>query len=311
MPESQPVPVDRSAVAAELLKVGFVLLRAPQENEELAWSCARAVFHEAAREDAICADMPPVGVVGRFAVPPPGAPCRDFQTLHIDFGLPVMPDGRNDVARFTALYVDRDRAPSALTRVVSLGRLLSQRAWVEPELLLERLRKYGEMNARPGERRAGYVEGIFARLVEAADDSPTLPPFGDAGCLCGMEFASLAEERAHFAERGLDVDAVEQRVLLGAGQLLLLDNLATTHGRLGVRKPLELHQLCVGFPGLDVSRQSVLLHRVLRTFSSESRPRTELAAQSDGAGAGGPLLGAAGETALPAQPVTSAALHRA
>jgi hypothetical protein len=311
VPESQPVRVDRSAVAAELLEVGFVLLPAPHENKELAWSCARSVFHEAAREDAIGADMPPLGVVGHFTVPPPGAPRRDFQTLHMDFGLPVVPECPNDVARFTALYVDRDRAPTALTRVVSLRRLLSQRAWVEPELLLERLRTYGEMNARPEERRAGYVEGIFARLVEAADDSPTLPPSGDAGFLCGMEFASLAQERAHFAERGLDLDAVEQRVQLGPGQLLLLDNLATTHGRLGVRKPLELHQLCVGFPGLDVSRQSVLLHRVLRTFSSKSRPRTELAAQPHSAGAGGPLLGVGGETAAPAQPITSAAPHRA
>ena len=214
--------------------------------------------------------MPPLAVVGDFTVPPPGARSRDFQTLHMDFGLPIVPDRPSDVARFTALYVDRDRAPTALTRVVPLRRLLGQRAWVEPELLLERLRRYGESHAGLDvERRTGYVEGIFARLVEAADDSPTLPPSGDAGFLCGMEFASLAEERAHFAERRLEVDAVEQRVLLGPGQLLLLDNLATTHGRLGVREPLELHQLCIGFPSLDVPAQSVLLQRVLEMFTSK------------------------------------------
>jgi hypothetical protein len=83
-----------------------------------------------------------------------------------------------------------------------------------------------------------------------------------------MEFESLAQERDHFAERGLDLDAVEERVLLGPGELLLLDNLATAHGRVGVLTPLELHQLCVGFRNLDRSQQSVLLRRVLEASSS-------------------------------------------
>jgi len=269
MLESQSIQVDRSAAAAELLGTGFVHLRAPQNSEGLAWSCARAVFREAAREDAIGAGMPPLGVVGQFTVPPAGAQRRDFQALHIDFGLPVAPHCPTDVARFTALYIHRDRPPTtALPRIVPLGPLLSQRAWVEPRVLLDRLRRYGAANAGDGvERPAGYVEGIFARLVEAVDDSLVLPRSGDAGFLCGMEFDSVGQERNHFAERGLDLNAVEQRVQLCPGQLLLLDNLATAHGRLGTRRPLELHQLCVGFRSLDVPEQSVLVRRVLEVFS--------------------------------------------
>jgi hypothetical protein len=187
---SKSARVDRSAAAAELLDVGVVHLRAPHDSKELAWSCARAVFDEAARADAIGAGMPPLDVVGYFNVPPPDALRRDFQALHMDFGLPVVPDGPSDVARFTALYVDQDHAPTtALTRIVPLRQLLSQRAWIEPELLRERLRRYGQRNAGDG---GAYIEGIFARLVEAADDSPTLPRSGDAGFLCGMEFASMA-----------------------------------------------------------------------------------------------------------------------
>jgi hypothetical protein len=215
------------------------------------------VFSEAARDDALGAGMPPLSVVGEFTIPPPSAGRRDFQALHLDFGLPVVP-GASDVARFTALYIDRDRArTTAATRIVPLRTLFEQRAWVKPELLLERLRRYGDANAP--------VEGILARLVEAADGSPTLPRSGDA--LCGLELDSLAHERAHFASRGLDLDAVEQRILLRPGELLLLDNLATAHGRLGLRKPLELHQLCVGFRDLDGAEQSVLLRRVLRAFA--------------------------------------------
>jgi hypothetical protein len=89
-------------------------------------------------------------VVGEFTIPPHGARRRDFQTLHIDFGLPLAHDHPVDVARFTALYVDRDRVrTTALTRIVPLRRLLTQRAWVAPDLLLERLRTYGEGERRP------------------------------------------------------------------------------------------------------------------------------------------------------------------
>ncbi len=272
---SQSIWVDQQAAAAELLGTGFVQLTLPQDSKDLAWSCAREIFQEAAREDAIGAGMPPLSTVGQFTIPPPGAQQRDFQPLHMDFGLPVVPNGAVDVARFTALCVDRDPAPTtALTRIVPLRRLLRQRPWVAPDLLLERLRRYGEANAGDGaEPGAACAEGIFARLVEAADDSPTLPRSSDPGFLCGMEFESVSQERDHFAKRGLDLDSVEDRVLLGAGQLLLLDNLATAHGRLGVRRPLELHQLCVGFRGLDATGQSLLLRRVIQAFSPRARPQ--------------------------------------
>ena len=113
---------------------------------------------------------------------------------------------------------------------------------------------------------ASYVEGILARLVEAADDCSALPSTSDASFLCGMEFASVAEERAHFARHGLELDGVEHRILLSPGEMLLLDNLAAAHGRVGKRRLEELQQLCVGYRGLDVSSQHTLLHRVLDAF---------------------------------------------
>ena len=131
---------------------------------------------------------------------------------------------------------------------------------------MQRLRSYAGRSSGG----AGYVEGVFGRLIEAADGSPTLPSPGGPEVLCGMEFESLEHERTHFAERGLDLDAVEERVLLRPGELLLLDNLTTAHGRLGRRQPLELHQLCFGFPGLDVPQQSLLLRRVLRAFAGRA-----------------------------------------
>jgi hypothetical protein len=212
--------------------------------------------------------MPALEVVGEFTLPPPGLPHRAFQALHIDFGLPVESEAV-DVARFTALYVDPDQPPtSARTRLVLLRRLLSQRAWADPATLQTRLRDYGRRQRSDDD----YVEGILARLVEAVDDSPSLPSAGSEGFLCGMEFSSRADERAHLLARGLELDGVEEHVVLAPGQLLLFDNLATAHGRLGPRAPRELHQLCVGYARLDKRAQRVLLARVLETFSASNRP---------------------------------------
>jgi hypothetical protein len=270
-----PPTTDAATLAARLIRDGFVHVRRPHASRHLAWEIARGVFAATAPHDPLAVDMPELEVVGEFTVPPPGGPRRDYQALHIDFGLPVESPRAVDVARFTALHVDAGQPPtSARTRLVRLRRLLSQRPWVDPDALAERLRRYGALQ-HGGEE---YVEGILARVIEAADASPSLPRAGEAGFLCGMEFASRADERAHAAERGLDLDRAEEEVHLRPGELLLFDNLATAHGRSGRRAPLELHQLCVGYRGLDVPRERMLVRRVLAdAFSGgeSARPTRE------------------------------------
>jgi hypothetical protein len=266
---TSPAPsVDASVLAARLVDEGFFHLRETHDRPEVAWGTARAVFAAAGPRDAIGSGMPALEVVGEFTLPPPGAPHRTFQALHIDFGLPVE-SAAVDVARFTALYIDAGHPPTrARTRLVLLRRLLRQRAWADAATLVARLRDYGRAQQGDGD----YVEGILGRLVEAADESPSLPSAGSDGFLCGMEFGSRAEERAHLLARGLELDGVEEQVRLAPGELLLFDNLATAHGRVGRRAPRELHQLCVGYAGLDRRGQRVLLPRVLGAFSASDRP---------------------------------------
>jgi hypothetical protein len=260
VPETDATSVDLRRVTAELLDVGWVYLDAALERKDLAWSLAQAIVDNATRSDASGAGMPALQIVGRFTLPPPGAECRDFQALHLDFGLPIASNAPTDVVRFTALHIEAGHAPTtAGTRIVALGALLTQRRWDLPERLVDRLRRYA---------RAGFVEveGILGRLIEVADGTPALPPPG-GDLLCGMEFESLAEERHHFAERGLDLDAAEHVVALRPGGLLIFDNLATAHGRLGRRQPLELQQLCLGYRKLDPHHQAELLARVMAQFT--------------------------------------------
>jgi hypothetical protein len=213
--------------------------------------------------------LPPLSVVGEFVVPPLYAgETRDFQTLHFDFGVPLDPKIEHEVARYTALYVPADLVGvRAVTRLVPLGALLSQRSWPPLGELIDRLTSYGRTHGCWDDDR-GYVEGSLARLVEGADAErpPLLPSVRtDSGFLCGLEFDSLRAELAFFEDHGLRIEDVEVSFDLRAGELLVFDNLAVAHGRRGTRNPGELHQRMFGH-SLQPSAQRDLRDGFLAAF---------------------------------------------
>jgi hypothetical protein len=93
-----------------------------------------------------------------------------------------------------------------------------------------------------------------------------LVPLDAPGHLCGMEFDSLEHERTFFDESGLPLTTVEEQVFLRPGEMLVIDNLRTAHGRSGLRSTNELHQLFVGYASLRTEDQQLLLDRVLSVF---------------------------------------------
>ena len=123
-----------------------------------------------AEELVECASGHRPDAVGRYVVPPAdGAPTRPFQTLHVDFGLPLTPVRPLDVATYTALLVPlHSRTEGATTRLVPLGELLGQRSWPARDELVRRLDKYGRTHGA-WDDGDGYTEGSLARVVEAAD----------------------------------------------------------------------------------------------------------------------------------------------
>lgn len=252
--------------ADALTKCGVIYLNGPFAREREALDAAEEVL-EALDPDP---GFPPLAVIGDFIVPPPDAPpSRDFQTLHFDFGLPVEPMGPGDVARYTALHVPPDRARSgAVTRLVPLVPLLASVCWPDRTELLGRLVGYGRARgARVGE---GYVEGSFARLVEAAAGGvPELPSVrDDPDFLCGNEFRTLEDELDFFRRHRLSIPDAQIEIDVLPGDVAIFDNLALVHGRIGTRQPGELRQYVFGHRALDPGRQCTLRDRVLARFGS-------------------------------------------
>jgi hypothetical protein len=248
--------------------------------KELAGHITRVPGHFATTEDAyqgaaeyVVDDgevAAPIEMIGTFVVPPPdGPPSRDFQTLHFDFGVPLVPVVPAEVARLTALHVPASASSAqASTRFVGLRPLVSGHAWPGLDELVRRFVAYGHSHGA-WQPDLGYAEGSLARIIEAALDQPPVLPSvcADPDFLCGTEFSTIDDETLFFAERALCIDAVTVEVRLQPGELLLFDNLAVAHGRRGTRAPGELHQWVFGHRALDPSEQIKLRNRVLAAFT--------------------------------------------
>lgn len=94
----------------------FSRIAGPFGTSDAAFDAASALVEAWSVERA----LPRMSIIGDFVLPPLGSPAsRDFQTLHLDFGLPLDPKVAQDVARFTALYV-----PAGLKGVQAATRLV-------------------------------------------------------------------------------------------------------------------------------------------------------------------------------------------
>lgn len=224
----------------------------------------------------------PLDLVGDFVLPAAsGEPTRDFQTLHIDFGVPLTPTPETTLALFTALYMPLSVPQSAaVTTLLYLPRLLSQRTWPAAEELLTRFEAYGVSHgARPG--ALGYVEGSLARIVEAADKEAELPSFKqEPSFLCGLEFTSADREMAFLEHHGVDVETGRRDVALGPGDLLIFDNRVIAHGRRGVRQPGELRQWAFGHQSASKPDQESFRAAFLKNFYRRDVPANRPAAQA-------------------------------
>jgi len=126
-------------------------------SEHAGWRCTDEYV---AASDVVAA---PIEMIGTFVVPAPaGRASRDFQTLHFDFGVPLVPFAAADVARLTALHVPAwVSSAQALTRFVGLRPLLSGHTCPGLGELVRRFVAYGASHGawQPG---TGFAEGSLA-----------------------------------------------------------------------------------------------------------------------------------------------------
>jgi hypothetical protein len=255
---------------------GFAWIRNEFRDSAEAFEAARELIAACCTSDGSAAPV----LIGDFVLPPVDGPStRGFQTLHFDFGLPLAPRFALDLARYTALQIPVGHGgTTALTRLVPLAGLLSQRHWPARPELLQRLSAYGSTHGAWDDAR-GYVEGSLARLVEAAAGAAALPSVKtEPGFMCGTEFGNLRAEIAFFERHALRLQSVEIEVGLRPGELLVFDNLSLAHGRRGARRPGELRQWVFGERGLDVVGQRAVREAVLSAF--ERRPNAGVEASA-------------------------------
>lgn len=246
--------------ATALRALGYVRSADRYATPELALAVAQALVSSV---DAAAQ------LVGRFMLPPADGPAsRPFQTLHIDFGVPLEPRVPATVGRFTALHVPADVPWTvAATRLVPLAALMSQRRWPADDELVRRFAAYGRTHGAWNDAD-GYLEGSLARIVEAAlERAPALPSVKDnAEFLCGSEFDDLDSEERFLADRGLPAVGVTVEVCLQPGELLVFDNMTLAHGRRGQRQPGELRQWVFGCASASVDEQVEFRDRFLSHF---------------------------------------------
>ncbi len=89
---------------------------------------------------------------------------------------------------------------------------------------------------------AAFAQRRFASLI----DSDSANFIGRATGQGGSVASYITSERALLREFGIDLEAAEERVCLGPGDMLLIDNVAVVHGRVGNRRPRELWHMLFG-----------------------------------------------------------------
>jgi hypothetical protein len=92
-----------------------------------------------------------------------------------------------------------------------------------------------------------FLDAVFAQRRFASLLDPGSTNFiSQATGRSGSAASYLESERSLLGEFGIDLDTAEQRVCLGPGDLLLIDNVAVLHGRIGHRRPRELWHMPFG-----------------------------------------------------------------
>lgn len=176
-----------------------------------------------------------------------------YQALHFDMGHPIVFKGAQNLYLVVGLYFPSQTIlGEAKTRVLGLSGLFcdksSDAAGLESKLVAYAERYgdgWGTVNTGRLQCFARYVDAVYGKCdLRNYRDKRMAEWFQESG---SVNENSLASEYAFYhAHELLGVPEKEKHVILQPGQLLILDNTRTVHGRLGKRSKEEIYQFMFG-----------------------------------------------------------------
>jgi hypothetical protein len=201
-------------------------------------------------------------------IPPAGGDRNPFLALHFDYGHPLFPHAATEIYLLVALYAPQSTVTTgAATRILRVKDCSPQLQWGSPGDIEGRLRSYASSHGSSWdwETDSGNRTSCFARILDALSATHQLTNFRKTPrerwyevSKAGHEFETVAEESAFYAGHGVALESVERRIVLRPGQLLLLNNVTTVHGRLGPRRPQELFQFVLGARRVPAENATVI-----------------------------------------------------
>lgn len=176
-----------------------------------------------------------------------------YQALHFDMGQPIDTTEPQLMFHIIGLYFPADKAPStAKTRALTLRGLLKDKKWGGKKRIEKKLLSYvgafGDGWDDINTRRLS----CFARVIDAVSGTTELANYRDKTMAQWFRdpskngYKSMHNEHMFYKLRGLPVDTLEEHIQLKPGQLLVIDNMRTAHGRIGKRNAREIYQFMFG-----------------------------------------------------------------
>jgi hypothetical protein len=181
-----------------------------------------------------------------------------FQALHFDMGQPLVSEEPQNMYLLTGLHITADKKPTtAKTRVISLkGLFAGDEFGTEQEIetkILKYVNEHGDGWIHPDKVNTHRIS-CFARIVDAVAGTSELADYFDKSM--AQWFAdpkdkynsdiSIGNEKEFYIKRGVNLEPIAENIVIQPGQLLVVDNMRTAHGRVGKREEKETWQFMYG-----------------------------------------------------------------
>lgn len=197
-----------------------------------------------------------VSFLEHSSLPPRGGSTGPFLAFHYDRGHVLFPEHPETIVAFVALYFPNWHPPGdATTRIVPLTRLLANGGCGDCETVEKRLYDYALSHGSSWDwdTTSGGRVSCFARVLDALAANHRLTNFKETpkdrwyvASRGGNEFDGYDDEVKFYESFGLDIQSAQTCIKLRPGDLLVLNNIATIHGRRGVRQRGEIDQYLLG-----------------------------------------------------------------